>query len=565
MGSVMMRLGSYSTLGHSYVPQSFYTSASRTHYRDQKPQSTATYFYSASFRFTGNEPLQSVSIKTQEITPANLDRFLIGTSPAMQQVRKTIQKVAPTTATILILGETGTGKELVAKAIHGLSPRKKLKALNCAAFPEGLLESELFGHEKGSFSGAAGQRIGIFEQASGGTLFLDEVGDMSTKCQSDLLRTLQERTIKRVGGNDEIPVDVRVITATKQDLPKMVDEKKFRDDLFFRLNVFPIRVPPLRERQEDIPLLANHFLAKFSERYGKPFPGGFSEEALHTLKNAPWPGNIRELENVIERAVINGEESAIQATDLGISPPSAKPMNLDNLTPDTRNGVLAQVLAAFGDLTWDKLHALVYQTVLQQRHQLCGGVITATAKNMGLWDDKVRLDLLRINRSQDEAAPADTEEQLHHAVSEFIDGPLPPLRDLVAKTYLLHALKQNDFKVPKAATKSGLAVMTFYRELSRLGIGLPTELKGKTNALQADPAIPIPPIEARLESLKQAVEHLDTKPLTTVVDLASKSYLEQLLKRHDYRINNMIEDSGLTRSALYREVKRLGIQSKPTN
>lgn len=237
-------------------------------------------------------------------TEANFEE-IVGTSPALQRVLKLVETVAPTNSTVLIYGETGTGKELVARAIHNLSPRspKTFVRLNCAALPAGLLESELFGHEKGAFTGAVAQRIGRLELADHGTLFLDEVGEIPLELQPKLLRVLQEREFERLGGTRTIRTDVRLIAATNRDLAAMVQEQKFRSDLFFRLNVFPVELPPLRERPEDIPLLVRHFAEEFSRRMSRPVET-ISSETMNALCQYRWPGNIRELQNVIERSVI---------------------------------------------------------------------------------------------------------------------------------------------------------------------------------------------------------------------------------------------------------------------
>jgi formate hydrogenlyase transcriptional activator len=230
---------------------------------------------------------------------------IVGTSPALQRVLKLVETVAPTSSTVLICGETGTGKELIARAIHNLSPRsaKTFVKLNCAALPAGLLESELFGHEKGAFTGAVAQRIGRLELADHGTLFLDEVGEIPLELQPKLLRVLQEREFERLGGTRTIRTDVRLIAATNRDLAAMVQEQKFRSDLFFRLNVFPVELPPLRERPEDIPLLVRHFAEEFSRRMSRTVET-ISSETMNALCQYRWPGNIRELQNVIERSVI---------------------------------------------------------------------------------------------------------------------------------------------------------------------------------------------------------------------------------------------------------------------
>jgi PAS domain S-box-containing protein len=241
----------------------------------------------------------------EEINLENRFEDIVGESSGLRQVLKQIETVAPTTATVLIQGETGTGKELLARAIHRLSPRRDhtFIKLNCAAIPAGLLESELFGHEKGAFTGAIARKMGRLELAHGGTLFLDEVGEMPLDLQPKLLRALQEREIERVGGTRPIPVDVRLIAATNRDLAQMVQEKQFRSDLFYRLKVFPIFAPPLRERARDIPVLVRHFVATHSRRMGKVIES-IPDETMQALIRWPWPGNIRELENFLERAVI---------------------------------------------------------------------------------------------------------------------------------------------------------------------------------------------------------------------------------------------------------------------
>jgi formate hydrogenlyase transcriptional activator len=232
-------------------------------------------------------------------------RLLTGESPGMKAVRLAIQQVARTDSTVLILGETGTGKELVARAIHQLSPRRDrlLVAVNCAVLAPGLIASELFGHEQGAFTGATRRRPGRFELAHQGTIFLDEVGELPLEMQVLLLRALQERVIERVGGSETLALDVRVVAATHRDLTADIQQGHFRTDLFFRLNVFPIHVPPLRERREDIPDLVRHFLHHFSRRLGKPM-AGVSPDTLRLLTAYPWPGNVRELENIVERAMI---------------------------------------------------------------------------------------------------------------------------------------------------------------------------------------------------------------------------------------------------------------------
>jgi formate hydrogenlyase transcriptional activator len=233
---------------------------------------------------------------------------IVGSSKPMRQLLKQVEKVAPADSTVLILGETGTGKELIARALHRRSKRatRAFIRVNCAAIPQSLIASELFGHEKGAFTGALQRRLGRFEAADGGTLFLDEIGDLPTETQIALLRVLQEREFERVGSNHPIPVDVRLIAATNRELPAAVAAGTFRQDLFYRLNVFPIAVPPLRARAEDIPLLVEYFVARFAKGTGKNIRH-ISKHTLEQLIAYKWPGNIRELQNVVERAVILSE------------------------------------------------------------------------------------------------------------------------------------------------------------------------------------------------------------------------------------------------------------------
>jgi two-component system response regulator PilR (NtrC family) len=254
---------------------------------------------------------ENLRLKAEFRSRHGLEKIL-GVSRAMASLFDIVRSVAPTGSTVLITGESGTGKELVAKAIHALSPRKDAPfvSINCGALPENLLESELFGHMKGAFTDAHQSKKGLFEAAHRGTLFLDEVGETPPAMQVKLLRALQEKRIRRVGGTDETSVDVRVISATNIPLETLIREKRFREDLFYRLQVIPIRTPPLRERREDIPLLADHFLRKFAEEMGKTI-AKISEPALQLLLKHSWPGNVRELENVVERAVALEATAAI--------------------------------------------------------------------------------------------------------------------------------------------------------------------------------------------------------------------------------------------------------------
>ncbi len=246
---------------------------------------------------------------------------LIGQSSAMRKIFDAIETVGPTDATVLVTGESGTGKELVARAIHHASPRRfhPLVVIHCGALTETLLESELFGHEKGAFTGAQYRKKGKFEIAEGGTVFLDEIGDITLKTQTDLLRVLQEREITRVGGNQIVKVDFRCIAATNKDLEKLIEEGKFRPDLFYRLNVFRIELPPLRSRRDDIPVLVDHFVRKFSLAMNKRI-SRVTPAAMNLLQQQPWLGNVRELENAVERAMVVGQEPELREQDFIFKP-----------------------------------------------------------------------------------------------------------------------------------------------------------------------------------------------------------------------------------------------------
>jgi DNA-binding NtrC family response regulator len=242
---------------------------------------------------------------------------IVGKSPGIRKALDLAKRVSRSTANVLITGESGTGKEVIAKAVHNLGPRRKAPfvAINCCAIPENLLESELFGHSKGAFTGAIDKKVGLFEEAEGGTLFLDEIGDLSLPLQAKLLRVLQERKIKRIGENQWRSIDVRIVSATHRDLRKEILEERFREDLFFRLNVIPITIPPLRERQEDIIPLAEYFLKRLAAvNYSRALR--FSKEALESLLKNPWTGNVRELENTVERAVVLTDSEVIQAHEI---------------------------------------------------------------------------------------------------------------------------------------------------------------------------------------------------------------------------------------------------------
>lgn len=295
---------------------------------------------------------------------------IVGNCSSMRQVYEQIAQVAGSPATVLIRGESGTGKELVAHAIHYSSRRKNnpFVCVNCAALPENLIESELFGHEKGAFTGAMSQRIGRFELANGGTLFLDEIGDISPPVQVRLLRVLQERTFERVGGTQPIKVNVRIIAATSQNLEESIRGGGFREDLYYRLNVFPIHIPPLRDRRSDIMLLADHFVTRYNREYGKSIKR-ISSAAINMMMAYHWPGNVRELENCIERAVLTSTDSVIHAYNL---PPSLQTSDQTNtsLVP-TENASLGELLDAYE-------REIIIDTLKKHR-----GNAAATARQLG--------------------------------------------------------------------------------------------------------------------------------------------------------------------------------------
>ena len=300
---------------------------------------------------------------------------MVGASPPMQQVYALMRQAAESDITVLIRGESGTGKELVAKSFHSNSPRKDgpFLAINCAAIPEALMESELFGHERGAFTGATRQRIGAFERAKGGTILLDEIGDMRLALQAKLLRVLQEREIQRVGGGVTIPIDVRVIVATNKDLEAAVKAGEFREDLFYRIAGFPIVIPPLRQHRMDIPLLANHFLNKHAERSRRSM-SGISTAALRLLLQYDWPGNVRELDHALERAVLLEKTDVLQVDSL---PPRlfvAHAAADDHSTPasvltlqEVERRALAQALEASGNNITQAARALGINRVTLHR------------------------------------------------------------------------------------------------------------------------------------------------------------------------------------------------------
>jgi two-component system response regulator PilR (NtrC family) len=304
---------------------------------------------------------------------------LIGCSPAINHLKETIRTVASTGSTILIHGESGTGKELVARAVHTCSQRagEPFVSLNCGAFPETLLETELFGYVKGAFTGASQNKQGLFEVADGGTIFLDEIGEMSLTMQVKLLRALQERTIRPVGGTSEIAVDVRVIAATNRDLHEMVEEKTFREDLYYRISVIPIEVPPLRDRQEDIPVLANHFLKRYAPAAGKNILR-IADESIEALLGYDWPGNVRQLENTIERGVAMEGTEVLQVSAPGErSKARAAAVSMGGSANDM-SGVPAD------GIDMDAYVADLERSLLQSALRQSGGVQTRAAEMLKL-------------------------------------------------------------------------------------------------------------------------------------------------------------------------------------
>jgi two-component system, NtrC family, response regulator len=312
---------------------------------------------------------------------------IIGSSRSMQTVYKEIGRIAAKPVTVLIRGETGTGKELIARALYQHSNRagKPFIAVNCAAIPETLLESELFGHERGAFTGAFERRIGRFEQAHEGTIFLDEIGDLSASTQSKLLRVLQEKSIQRLGGKENIPLDVRVIAATNRDLEQAIADESFREDLYYRLSVVVIRVPGLRERPEDIPLLLQYFLHRYADELGVTNPS-MSEEASFFLTEQPWPGNVRELENVIRKAMLSARGYAISLDDVRNA--LKKPLGFGAATRQSISHYVGEILRASGRGEITDARSVVIETVERELYtqaiRLASGNLTKAAKCLGV-------------------------------------------------------------------------------------------------------------------------------------------------------------------------------------
>jgi DNA-binding NtrC family response regulator len=320
---------------------------------------------------------------------------LIGVSRRMRAVFDLVERIGRTTSTVLITGESGTGKELIARAIHRSSPRaaRPFVSINCGALPESLLESELFGHEKGAFTGAVREKKGLFKEAEGGTLFLDEIGETSVAMQVKLLRTLQERVVRRVGGNVEEPVDVRIICATNKDLAKMVAEKTFREDFYYRIAVIPLPIPPLRERREDIPLLVRHFLRQVAEEQGIA-EKKITTEAMRLLEAHPWPGNVRELENLIERTVALEAGSLVSTSSLPES--FLRPAHVPE------EATLAPFDLPLGNFSLEEHLRWIGSRLMQQALDRAAGVQTEAAKLVGMSERSFRYYAKKYRLRRDE-------------------------------------------------------------------------------------------------------------------------------------------------------------------
>jgi len=372
---------------------------------------------------------------------------IMGESPAIQEVLVKIEQMAPVTATVLIEGESGTGKELVARGIHDLSPRrgKPFVAVNCAAIPDTLLESELFGHEKGAFTGAAERRLGRFELADGGTIFLDEVGEMAPATQVKLLRVLEDRTFFRVGGVQPIKVDVRVIAATNKSLKEQVALGRFRDDLFYRLNVLYIYLPPLRERRTDIPLLVRRFIAEFAATHDREFRG-ITPEALQILVDADWPGNVRQLRNLIESMVVLAPEGEIRASDI---PRDIRergrglPVRVPGATRDVAGQELEFIFHSLVDL---KLQIEELRRRIEERPQ--------------------RVEVIEVGHGAPPLGPVDAEPT---PAGEVLYRPGMTMAD-VERATIEAALRETKGNRRKAAEILGIGERTLYRKIKEYAL-----------------------------------------------------------------------------------------------
>jgi DNA-binding NtrC family response regulator len=374
---------------------------------------------------------------------------IIGESPAIQEVLVKIEQMAPVTSTVLIEGESGTGKELVARAIHDLSPRrgKAFIAVNCAALPEALLESELFGHEKGSFTGAAERRLGRFELADGGTIFLDEVGECPPATQVKLLRVLEDRTFFRVGGTQAIKVDVRVVAASNRALKEGVALGRFRDDLFYRLNVLHIYLPPLRERKADIPLLVRRFIAEFAAQHDRTFRG-ITPEALQILVDADWPGNIRQLRNLIESMVVLAPEGEIGASDI--------PRDIR----ERGRGLPVRVAGATRDVAGQELE-FIFRSLVELKLQV-------EELRRRLDEPPQRVEVIEVGPGS-QATPVAMVEAEPAAEGEVLYRPGMTMADVERATIeaALHETKGNR---RKAAEILGIGERTLYRKLKEYAL-----------------------------------------------------------------------------------------------
>jgi two-component system response regulator PilR (NtrC family) len=320
---------------------------------------------------------------------------IIGRSRRMLDIFDLVDRVAGTSSTVLIQGESGTGKELIARAIHYASPRsgRRFLSVNCGALPENLLESELFGHERGAFTGAVKEKRGLFQEADGGTLFLDEIGDMSLSMQVKLLRALQDKKVRKVGGTREEGVDVRILSATNQNLQKRIADGSFREDLFYRINVIPIQVPALRQRREDIPPLVEHFLAKCAEEMGTP-PKRLAVEALKLLEAYDWPGNVRQLENLIERAIALSADEVITAQDIPLEVIRGPGAGTDDVTLPAEGLDLEEHLTG------------IRRALMEQALERAGGVQTKAAELLNMSFRSFRYYAKKVSESESAAAPS---------------------------------------------------------------------------------------------------------------------------------------------------------------
>ncbi len=348
---------------------------------------------------------RAIAVSKRDSEADVVRKLVVGNTPPMRKIYDLVKKVGPTDSTVLIHGESGCGKELVARSFHAASHRSEgaFVAVNCSAFSDSLLESSLFGHVRGSFTGATEDRRGLFATADGGTLFLDEVADMTLSTQVKILRVLEERRIQPVGGDSDIPVDVRIIAATNKDLEKEVQEGNFREDLFYRLNVIPIALPALRERKDDIPLLAGHFLARYAMAMGKSICG-ISETAHQTLMDCPWPGNVRQLENVIQRHVALCDGDRIESIDLSGKEESSSPYQADcthgipsdSLDSDEYLSDLAVLNIPEDGIILDNVMDEIERSFLIQALERTGGNLTQAARVLGMSYRSIRYKVKKL-------------------------------------------------------------------------------------------------------------------------------------------------------------------------